>query len=171
MAWRWTGRVLWCHMALLGHNELMVELTLTLSCRASPKYMLTLVAVSVFFKMYRRRRWHALEVLSREVCKRKCNVQSVITPGPRLPEKRNEWVTFCKRRISKVHIDGSVQDCSISIVNALEILQSCTNPSILLFFFPIWDIPQIEDYILTLYFATQMITFYKLPNRRHIQNH
>ena len=28
------------------------------------------------------------------------------------------------------HLDGSVQDCSISIANALEILQSCTKPSI-----------------------------------------
>ena len=28
------------------------------------------------------------------------------------------------------HIDGLVQDCSISIANALEILQSCTEPSI-----------------------------------------
>ena len=28
------------------------------------------------------------------------------------------------------HIDGFVQDCSISIANALEILQSCTKPSI-----------------------------------------
>ena len=27
-------------------------------------------------------------------------------------------------------IDGSVQDCNISIANALEILQSCTQPSI-----------------------------------------
>ena len=27
------------------------------------------------------------------------------------------------------HIDGFVQDCSISIANALEILQSCTKPS------------------------------------------
>ena len=29
-----------------------------------------------------------------------------------------------------IHIDGSVQDCSISIANTLEILQSCTKPSI-----------------------------------------
>ena len=29
-----------------------------------------------------------------------------------------------------IHISGLVQDCSISIANALEILQSCTNPSI-----------------------------------------
>ena len=28
------------------------------------------------------------------------------------------------------HIDGTVQDCSISIANAMEILQSCTKPSI-----------------------------------------
>ena len=28
------------------------------------------------------------------------------------------------------YIDGLAQDCSISIANALEILQSCTNPSI-----------------------------------------
>ena len=33
-----------------------------------------------------------------------------------------------------LHIDGSVQDCSISIANALEILQSCTNPSICKYF-------------------------------------
>ena len=30
----------------------------------------------------------------------------------------------------KLHINGLVQDCSISIANALEILQSCTKPSI-----------------------------------------
>ena len=29
-----------------------------------------------------------------------------------------------------MHINGLVQDCSISIANALEILQSCTKPSI-----------------------------------------
>ena len=34
--------------------------------------------------------------------------------------------------IKEFHIDGSVQDCSISIANALEILQSCTKPSIYL---------------------------------------
>ena len=30
----------------------------------------------------------------------------------------------------KKYIDGLVQDCSNSIANALELLQSCTNPSI-----------------------------------------
>ena len=35
-----------------------------------------------------------------------------------------------KRMHSKMYIDGLVQDCSISIANALEILQSCTKPSI-----------------------------------------
>ena len=29
-----------------------------------------------------------------------------------------------------VYIDGLAQDCSISIANALEMLQSCTKPSI-----------------------------------------
>ena len=29
-----------------------------------------------------------------------------------------------------LYINGLVQDCSISIANALEILQSCTKPSI-----------------------------------------
>ena len=28
------------------------------------------------------------------------------------------------------HIDGLVQDCSNSVVNALELLQSCSEPSI-----------------------------------------
>ena len=32
--------------------------------------------------------------------------------------------------IVKEYIDGSVQDCSISIANAMEILQSCTKPLI-----------------------------------------
>ena len=32
--------------------------------------------------------------------------------------------------ISYIHIDGSVQDCSIFIANALEMLQACINPSI-----------------------------------------
>ena len=32
---------------------------------------------------------------------------------------------------SRLHVDGSVQDCSISTANALEILQSCTKPSML----------------------------------------
>ena len=32
--------------------------------------------------------------------------------------------------VSAQHIDALVQDCSISIANALEILQSCTKPSI-----------------------------------------
>ena len=30
---------------------------------------------------------------------------------------------------TKEHSDDLVQDCSISIANALEILQSCTKPS------------------------------------------
>ena len=30
----------------------------------------------------------------------------------------------------KIDIDGLVPDCSISIVNTLEILQTCTKPSI-----------------------------------------
>ena len=30
------------------------------------------------------------------------------------------------------HVDGLVQDCSNSIANALELLQSCTKPSMLL---------------------------------------
>ena len=35
-------------------------------------------------------------------------------------------------RGSMSHIEGLVQDCSISIANAMEILQSCTKPSIYL---------------------------------------
>ena len=30
----------------------------------------------------------------------------------------------------QVHVDGLVEDCSISIANALEIMQSCTKPSL-----------------------------------------
>ena len=34
------------------------------------------------------------------------------------------------RDISQKHFNGLVQDCSNSIANALELLQSCTEPSI-----------------------------------------
>ena len=38
-----------------------------------------------------------------------------------------ESFTSVKRFVSNdVHIDGLVQDCSNSIANALELLQSCT---------------------------------------------
>ena len=42
--------------------------------------------------------------------------------------RRTQWVNGC---ICKdLHIDDLVQDCSTSIANALEILQSCTKPPI-----------------------------------------
>ena len=39
------------------------------------------------------------------------------------------WIAL--RRVVSSYIDGLVHDCSISSANALEILQSCTKPSIL----------------------------------------
>ena len=42
--------------------------------------------------------------------------------------------TICRAAWSQLKIHGLVQDCSISIANALEILQSCTQPSIWWFF-------------------------------------
>ena len=47
-----------------------------------------------------------------------CQTGSRPLPKPLL----NHWVFM--------HIDGLLQDCSNSIANALELLQSCTNPSI-----------------------------------------
>ena len=43
-----------------------------------------------------------------------------------------QTAVFCSWLFSSVRLysDGLVQDCSISIANALEILQSCTKPSI-----------------------------------------
>ena len=38
--------------------------------------------------------------------------------------------TLLKQRQKQAHIDGLVQDCSNSTANALELLQSCTKPSI-----------------------------------------
>ena len=39
-------------------------------------------------------------------------------------------VAFLKWKRYQTHLDGLVQDCSNSIYNALELLQSCTKPSI-----------------------------------------
>ena len=47
----------------------------------------------------------------------------------------NMWNQYvcpqCAEFLYEYHINGSVQDCSNSIANALELLQSCTKPSIL----------------------------------------
>ena len=47
--------------------------------------------------------------------------------------KTSEWLSltaFLGTVGIKAHIDGLVQDCSNSIANSLELLQSCTKPSI-----------------------------------------
>ena len=44
--------------------------------------------------------------------------------------------------VFQYHIDGLVQDCSNSIANALELLQSCTKPSIWT-----WKLTSIENSI------------------------
>ena len=41
-------------------------------------------------------------------------------------ESANQLAQVC----TIIHINGLVQDCSNSIANALELLQSCTKPSI-----------------------------------------
>ena len=38
--------------------------------------------------------------------------------------------TFMLYHVGKFHIDGFMQNCSKSITNALELLRSCTKPSI-----------------------------------------
>ena len=44
-------------------------------------------------------------------------------------EKTNEKIDHKCNRFYNVQIDGLVQNCSNSIANALELLQSCTKPS------------------------------------------
>ena len=47
-----------------------------------------------------------------------------------------------------VHIDGLAQDCSNSIANALELLQSCAKPSICLAL--IYDRSELYLYVIAL---------------------
>ena len=45
--------------------------------------------------------------------------------------KKNQRLTYTiQRNCYKIDIDGLAQGCSNSIANALELLQSCTKPSI-----------------------------------------
>ena len=44
-------------------------------------------------------------------------------------------LVLCKNKM-QLHIDGSVQNCSNSIANALELLQSCTKLAIDITSFP-----------------------------------
>ena len=41
---------------------------------------------------------------------------------------RTQTISLCCTEKTDAYIDGLVQDCSISIANAWEILQSCTEP-------------------------------------------
>ena len=57
------------------------------------------------------------------------------------------------------YIDGSVQDCSYSIANALELLQSCTNPSIC----PVHNKQAVQSSLILSIF--QVVLSYKLWRR------
>ena len=66
-----------------------------------------------------------------------CNMFGNETLSKLLPHvlQANEFGLFGYQAFKKYlwirqHFDGLVQDCSISITNALEILESCTKPSI-----------------------------------------
>ena len=56
------------------------------------------------------------------------SVDQVFLEYSYLSTRRFDWPFICQSRIW--YIDGLWQDCSISSANALEILQSCTKPSI-----------------------------------------
>ena len=45
-------------------------------------------------------------------------------------ERYGRYGTINSSELQQAHIDGLVQDCSNSIANALELLQSCAKPSI-----------------------------------------
>ena len=45
-------------------------------------------------------------------------------------EAVQEYDTFNTFTQKEDHLNGSVQDCSISIANTLELLQACIKPSI-----------------------------------------
>ena len=44
--------------------------------------------------------------------------------------KCNSTSLIAEEMLTEIYINGLVQDCSNSIVNALELLQYCTKPSI-----------------------------------------
>ena len=50
--------------------------------------------------------------------------------SPYMERESLYWNRALASKIELNHIDGLVQDCSNSIANALELLQSCTKPSI-----------------------------------------
>ena len=64
----------------------------------------------------------------------------------------NKWVT----RTIESNIDDSVQDCSNSIAKALELLQSCTKPSIYYRWFICWLSPSRGRTCVCLWFHTQL---------------
>ena len=60
------------------------------------------------------------------------------------------WLFMCVNA-QKENIYGLMQDCSISIANAMEILQSCTKPSIWKPSLPILCVKVVIDYWVTLH--------------------
>ena len=55
----------------------------------------------------------------------------------------NQVYLACCCTCAPLHIDGLVQDCSISIANALEILQYCTKPSTCCMYITIQNISNV----------------------------
>ena len=55
----------------------------------------------------------------------------------------DEKVSGIKALFLKGHIDGLAQDCSYSIANALELLQSCTKPLLYNLDGPVFELSQV----------------------------
>ena len=58
---------------------------------------------------------------------------------------------------------GLVQDCSISIANALEILQSCTKPS----YYSVYANHQTAERTGAVKFGSNLVTFYENAHNTH----
>ena len=52
-----------------------------------------------------------------------------ITDGKLKIQVQVDILSLCQSQFMQVYVDGLAQDCSNSIANALELLQSCAKPS------------------------------------------
>ena len=59
-----------------------------------------------------------------------CNIDQLLFQIQRISSNKI-WIKLITFSVSRVyHVDGSAHDCGNSIGNALELLQSCTEPSV-----------------------------------------
>ena len=123
--------------------------------------------------------WHSLETFSQEVLRisiiHKMGLKNMFVISLPHSQRVNalSWITSCTCWEQCTHIDGLIQDCSISCALEMEKLQSCTKPSIYLTYL-YWNRMALQNFQFCLtffpYISTQWCLMLQMTNSCFVTN-